>query len=141
MRKLLGMVMVMLLVVPLMAGEYQKESSEYERAFKSGNYTEAITLAKTGVGKGNALNAKGLAALNAGNLNEAKALLEEAIKQDADQYWAHNNLGVVLLAQGDAAGAAKEFQLHIDVNSAATDDGAAGRIAKGKANLATAQLY
>ena len=138
MKTFLLFVMVLaLLVMPCIAGEYQKESIEYERAFASGKYAAAAELAQTGVGKGNALNAQGLAAYRAGKLASAKELLEEAIQNDPEQYWAYNNLGCTLVALGDLDGAVEQFKKAIEVNSADKWDGAAEQIKKATTNLET----
>ena len=47
---LMFLVVLALLVMPCIAGEYQKENIEYERAFASGKYAAAAELAQTGVG-------------------------------------------------------------------------------------------
>ena len=87
MRKLLiAVVLIVLVLMPVMAGEYQAESIEYERAFDAGQYQAAFELAATGVGQGNALNALGYEAYKAGQKAKAKAYLERAIKADPEQY-------------------------------------------------------
>lgn len=140
MRKLILVVVVGLLIVgTVLAGEYQKESAAFEAAFKAGDYVKAAAVATTNVGKGNALNAQAYKLIGSDDLDGAKKLLLESIAADPDQYWAHNNLGVVLLAEGDCAAAVKEFQLSVDVNSKASDEGANARVDKAKANIATAE--
>lgn len=142
MRKLLiAVVLIVLVLMPVMAGEYQAESIEYERAFAAGQYQAAFELAATGVGQGNALNALGYEAYKAGQKAKAKAYLERAIKADPEQYWAYNTLGAILLYQGDVDGAIANFEKSAEVNAAAKDKGAAARIAKAKANIETAELY
>ena len=136
MRKLFVSLLVGFFAVTMvLAGEYQSESKEYEKAFKSRMYAAAVKLAKTSVGKGNALNARGYAVLREGKYKEAKKLFEAAIKADPEQYWAYNSLGTVLLALGDKKGAIDMFKKHIAVNKEATDPGADDRIAKGMKNL------
>ena len=140
MRKLIISLLVMtFLILPLCAGEYQKESIEYERAFASGKYAAAAELATTGVGKGNALNAQGLAAYLSGKLAEAKKLLEAAIAADPEQYWAYNNLGCTLVALGDLDGGVANFKIAIAVNAKADWAGAAEQVEKATANLETAK--
>ena len=134
---LMVLMVLVLLVMPCIAGEYQKESIEYERAFKAGQYAAAAELAKTGVGKGNALNAQGLAAYRAGKLATAKELLEEAVQNDPEQYWAYNNLGCTLVALGDLEDAVESFKKAIEVNASAKWDGAAEQVEKATANLET----
>lgn len=140
-KSLIVVVLALLVLMPLMAGEHKAESMEYERAMADGNYQEALLLAKTDVGQGNALNGSGFAAYEAADYAKAKGYLTRAIAADKDQYWAHNTLGAILLYEGDAAGALDEFEKHLAINMAATDDDAANRVRKARKNIKTAKLY
>ncbi len=142
MRKLfIALMLLLLLVLPVMAGEYQPESIEYERAFAAGNYADAVDLARTKVGKGNALNAQGLDAYNAGDYEKALELLDQAIALDPDQYWAHNTKGAILLYQGKVALAIASFERSVQANAKANDDEAGLRVLKAQRNIETAKLY
>lgn len=142
MRKLLIAVVVMcVLALPMMAGEHQAESMEYERAFAAGQYQVASQLAKTGVGQGNALNALGFAAYETNNFAKAKGYLERAIEADPEQYWAYNTLGAILLYEGDVDGAIANFEKSAEVNAKANDADAAARVRKAERNIETARLY
>jgi len=141
MRKMTLMVLVMaiaLLAMPVFAGEYQPESKAYEEAFAAGKYAVAAELAKTGVGKGNALNMQAYAAWKEGDFAGAKKLCLQAIAADPEQYWAHNTLGACLMKELDFDGAIAEFKKSIEVNEKAGDPDAGARVAKAKANLETA---
>ncbi len=148
-RMLLVTVMAVILLMPLMAGEYQAESRSYEEAFAAGqlasNLQEAISkyalaaeLAKTSVGKGNALNAQAWKVWQTGDYAGAKALCELAIGSDPEQYWAYNTLGACLMKEGDVDGAIVAFKKSIEVNEMASDADASARVAKAKYNLETA---
>ena len=135
MRKLFITLLMILLVAPVIAGEYQKENREFEAAFSAKSYAIAAKLATTDVGRGNALNAQGYQEYMAGNLAAAKKLYEESIAADPLQYWAYNNLGVVLVAQGNVDEALPLFRKSIEVNEAAPDKGALARANKARKNL------
>jgi Flp pilus assembly protein TadD len=138
-KMLLSAMVLPLIVGMVMAGEYQAESKAYEQAFSADKFDLAATLATTGVGKGNALNAAGLDLLMAGDTAAATAKFQEAITADPENYWAHNNLGVCLVKTGDFQGAIAEFKLSVEVNSKATDPGAAARVKKATENIEAAQ--
>ena len=142
MRKItLVVVVIFLFVGAVLAGEYQKESAAFEKAFAAGDYAKAVTLAKTGVGKGNALNMQGYTLYLAGNFKAAKAIYLQAIAADSKQYWAHNSLGAILLSEGDCAGAIREFELSGAASMNAPDDGAEARVTKAQQNIETAKRY
>ncbi len=142
MRKLIVSLLVLgILCLPVLAGEHQAESMEYERAFAAGQYPAAYELAETGVGQGNALNAIGLGLYEDSDFAGAKSYLVRAIVADPEQFWAHNTLGAILLYEGDVAGAIVEFEKHVAANLKASDSGAAARVEKGRANIRTANLY
>lgn len=130
---------LVLMAAPLIAGEYQQESIEFERAFYNGDYANAVKLAETKVGKGNALNAQGFAAYESGDFDEAEKLFRAAIELDPEQYWAYNNLGAVLLYKGQVEEAIEMFEKSVEVNSKATDTGAAARVKKAMDNATTAR--
>jgi len=140
MRTLISVALVTLLTVGIaLAGEYQRESAAFEAAFAAKDYGKAAGIATTNVGKGNALNAQAYKLLVSGDMDGAKKLLLESIAADPEQFWAHNNLGVILLAEGDCSAAMKEFQLSVDANSKASDERAGARVDKAKANIAIAE--
>ena len=138
MKKMVLVVMSLVLLVGVaLAGEYQRESAAYEKAFQKADYAGAAALATTGVGKGNALNAQGLGELKAGNLAKAEELFRAAITADAEQYWAYKNLGAALVMQGKSLDeACSMFQKSVEVNGKATDSKAEERIEAAKACLA-----
>ena len=140
-KSLIAVVLAVLVLMPLMAGEHQLEGMEYERAFADGNYQEALLLAKTDVGQGNALNALGFVAYEAADYAKAKGYLERAIGADEENYWAHNTLGAILLYEGDAAGALAEFEKHLAINLKASDKEASNRVDRARKNIKTAKLY
>jgi len=140
-KKLMAMVAALLIVLACGAGQPGGESLEYERAFAAGNYKEALSMARTKVGQGNALNALGYAAYLAGDFDVAEGYLRRAIAADELQYWAHNTLGAILLYQGNAKAAIESFQQSVKANETATDPGAAARVKKAKRNIETAKLY
>jgi len=121
------------------AGEYQKESKEFEIAFASKNYSSAVKLATTSVGKANALNAQGYQEYKSGNINLARKLYESAIENDPLQYWSYNNLGVVFISLGEFGLAISMFEKSIEINSNASDGDAKARIEKARLNLSVAR--
>jgi len=141
MRKLITIMVAMVAVSLLVAGECQKKSAAFNRAFsagqagQAGQYALAVTLAKTNVGKGNALNAQAYELLKAKNFKEAEALYRQSIAADSEQYWAYNSLGTILALREDYVGAKEMFQKSIEVNSKATDSGAEKRVKTATDNL------
>ncbi len=58
----------------------------------------------------NALYAKGMAKLQAGDLAGARTIFEDVVRLAPSSAEAHNSLGFVLLTQGDAAAAIPQLQ-------------------------------
>jgi len=136
MRRLFLAVTVLLVAAScLVAGEYQTESAQFEKAFAAGKYELAATLAQTNVGKGNALNMLAYAAFKAGDFVKSSDLCKQAIAADPEQYWAHNTLGACLNKEGKYEEAIAEFKLSAEVNSKATDPDAEARVAKAQKNI------
>jgi hypothetical protein len=68
----------------------------------------------TGSLRARALNSAGFANLVDGNLDAAESLLTEALEADSNFPYARSNLGYVMIAQGNLAGAEEEFKANAD---------------------------
>ncbi|MCB1368613.1 MAG: tetratricopeptide repeat protein [Rhodobacteraceae bacterium] len=88
------------------AGEYDLALSAYTRAAGEHGLTADV------------LSALGSANLKLGRLNQARQLLENAVERDPEFVAAWNNLGVVLMEQGEDGAARRAFR-----NAFALDNG------------------
>lgn len=68
------------------------------------------------------LSALGSANLALGRLGQAETLLRRAVERDADFAPAWNNLGVVLMEQGETAEAARVFRTAVALDSGESDE-------------------
>jgi tetratricopeptide (TPR) repeat protein len=104
------------------AGEYELALSAYTRAAGEHGLNADV------------LSALGSANLRLGRLNQAKRMLESAVEKDPDFVAAWNNLGVVLMEQGETAQASRVFR-----NAYALDNGNSDEIRE-NLRLALAKL-
>lgn len=92
------------------AGEYELALKAYLRAGSEQGLTPDV------------LSALGSANLRLGRLNQAEAQLRSAVAADPDFPAGWNNLGVVLMEQGNTAEAAKVFQTAFALDNGASDE-------------------
>lgn len=100
----------------LIVGHRLMAAGEYELALKA-YYRAAAEQGMTA----DVLSATGSANLHLGRLGQAERLLRRAVKEDETFVPAWNNLGVVLMEQGEYAEAARVFRLAFALDSGQTD--------------------
>ncbi|MBR9865273.1 MAG: tetratricopeptide repeat protein [Rhodobacteraceae bacterium] len=101
----------------LTVGHRLMASKEYELALKA--YTRAA--AEKGL-NADVLSALGSANMHLGRLHHANELLQLAVKKDPDFVPAWNNLGVVLMSQGEYAEAKRVFQLAYGLDNGSSEE-------------------
>ena len=92
------------------AGEYELALSEYERAGAANGLNADV------------LSAMGSANLRLGRLGEAERLLRGAVERDDRFAAAWNNLGIVLVSQGELREAENTFKLAFALTNGASDE-------------------
>ena len=102
----------------LLVGHRLMEAGEFELALRS--YTRAAAQQGLNV---DTLSALGSANLRLGRLGQAERLLRRAVEEDPEFPPAWNNLGVILMEQGNAAEASEMFR-----RAYATDNGNSDQI-------------
>jgi Flp pilus assembly protein TadD len=100
----------------LIVGHRLMAAGEYELALKA-YYRAAADQGMTA----DVLSAVGSANLHLGRLGQAEQLLRQAVKKDEGFVPAWNNLGVVLMEQGNYAEAARVFRMAFALDSGQTD--------------------
>ncbi|MCU4655190.1 tetratricopeptide repeat protein [Roseibacterium sp. SDUM158016] len=100
----------------LIVGHRLMESGEYELALRA-YYRAAGTLGLNV----DVLSALGSANLRLGRIGQAEALLRQALDEEEDFVPALNNLGVVLMEQGEYGEARRVFQQAFALDSGRTD--------------------
>src|SRR5258705_3803019 len=76
-------------------------------------FSQKATSPKTPAPQADASYQQGMAAINRGNLQSARAAFEQAVKLAPESPEAHNSLGWVLLQQGHAAEAVDQLKIAI----------------------------
>jgi Flp pilus assembly protein TadD len=100
----------------LIVGHRLMAAGEFELALRA-YYRAAATRGLNA----DVLSALGSANLRLGRLGQAETLLRRAVKQDQTFVPAWNNLGVVLMEQGNAAEASRVFRTAFALDSGQTD--------------------
>lgn len=100
----------------LIVGHRLMAAGEYELALKA-YYRAAADQGMTA----DVLSAVGSANLHLGRLGQAEKLLRQAVRKDEGFVPAWNNLGVVLMEQGNYAEAARVFRMAFALDSGQTD--------------------
>ena len=103
-------------VDPMLVGHRLMDAGEYELAIKS--FSRAAL--KQGM-TGDVLLGIGSAYLALGRLGQAEDLLRDSIKTDETSAEAWNNLGVVLMEQGETAEAAQVFRRAYAIDNGESD--------------------
>ena len=89
----------------MMAGEYELALSAYQRAAGENGLNAEV------------LSAMGSANLKLGRLNQARILLEKAVKEDPNSVPAWNNLGVVLINLNEYQQAREAFRVAFGIDN------------------------